>query len=87
MQPTPVAAPKALDNFFLEARCKLLDVAAILDRIGRGTSSDAVADDPRLKKVREALDVLLDGEGGRAERIQKIFSLEYDPAWVRPKPR
>jgi len=25
--------------------------------------------------------------GGRAERIQKIFSLDYDAEWERPKPR
>ena len=33
---TPLPAPKALNDFFLEARCRLLDLAAILDRIGRG---------------------------------------------------
>ena len=25
--------------------------------------------------------------GGRAERIQQIFSLEYDAEWEKPKPR
>ena len=33
---TPLPAGKALDAFFLEARSKILDVAAILDRIERG---------------------------------------------------
>jgi hypothetical protein len=28
-----------------------------------------------------------DPSGGRAERIQQIFSLEYHPAWERPQPR
>lgn len=81
-------AQKALDNYFLEARCKLLDVAAILDRINRGhESGEVLAGDPRVEKIRKALDVLLDLSGGRAERIQQIFSLEYDPAWEKPKPR
>jgi hypothetical protein len=31
--------------------------------------------------------VLHDRSGGRAERIQQIFSLDYDPAWERPQPR
>jgi hypothetical protein len=31
--------------------------------------------------------VLVDEGGGRAERVQKVFSLDYDPAWERPQPR
>ena len=84
----PLPAPKALDNFFLEARCKLLDVAAILDRINRGRESgEVLANDPRIEKIRKALKVLHDQSGGRAERIQQIFSLDYDPTWEKPKPR
>jgi hypothetical protein len=84
---SPLPAPQALETFFLEARSKLLDLAAILDRIGRGIHADEVDEDPRLLKVRQALEVLHDRSGGRAERIQKIFSLDYDPAWERPQPR
>jgi hypothetical protein len=80
-------ADKALDAFFLEARAKLLDLAAILDRIGRGAQAGDVEADPRLEKIRQALEVLHDQSGGRAERIQQIFSLDYDPAWERPQPR
>ena len=84
---TPLPASEALDRYFLEARCKLLDVAAILDRIGRGTGASAVEHDPRLEKIRQALEVLHDQSGGRAKRIQQIFSLDYDPKWDRPQPR
>ena len=83
----PLPAPKVLESYFLEARSKLLDVAAILDRIGRGDDGEDVENDPRLARIRQALEVLLDQSGGRAERIQKIFSLDYDPNWERPKPR
>lgn len=84
----PLTAKKALDDFFLEARCKLLDVAAILDRINRGQDSgEILASDPRVEKIRKALEVLHDQSGGRAERIQQIFSLEYDSSWEKPKPR
>jgi hypothetical protein len=82
---TPLAASKALDQFFLEARCRLLDVAAILDRIDRG--SGAVSADPRVDRIREALALLQGTEGSRAERIQQIFSLDYDPKWEKPRPR
>ena len=87
-QVAPLPANKALENYFFEARCKLLDIAAILDRINRGQEAGPVpADDPRIDKIRKALEVLHDQSGGRAERIQQIFSLEYDSSWEKPKPR
>ena len=84
---TPLPANSALDNYFLEARCKLLDLAGILDRIGRGTGANGVAGDPRLARIRQALEVLGDLSGGRAERIQQVFSLDYDSTWKLPQPR
>jgi hypothetical protein len=83
----PLPSRTALDAYFLEARCKLLDLAAILDRIGRGAGSSELEDDPRLARIREALEVLHDESEGRAEHIQQIFSIVYDPNWERPKPR
>ncbi len=84
---TPLPAAKALDSYFLEARSKLLDLAAILDRIGRGRDAAALEKDPRLEKIRLALEVLHDRSGGRAERIEQILSLDYDASWERPQPR
>ena len=83
----PLPAPKALDGYFLEARSKLLDLAAILDRIGRGGGAAGASEDPRLQKIRQALEVLHDQSGGRAERVQQIFSLDYDANWKLPQPR
>lgn len=82
----PLPAAKALDAYFLEARSKLLDLAAILDRVGRGRDAAALEKDPRLAKVRQALAVLQDQSGGRAERVQQIFSLDYETGWERPAP-
>ncbi len=84
---TPLPADQALERYFLEARSKLLDLAAVLDRIGRGEGASSLENDARLGRIRQALDVLLDPSGGRAERIQKIFSLDYNPAWEKPKPK
>jgi hypothetical protein len=81
----PLPAKIALDHFFLEARSKILDLAAILDRINRGEGT--VEDDARLAKIREALEILRDESGGRAERVQKLFSIDYDATWERPSPR
>ena len=85
MQPLP--APAALAAYFLECRSKLLDVAAILDRIDRGSGAETALADPRLARIREALRVLLAPDGGRAERIQRVFSLDYDPDWTVPAPK
>jgi hypothetical protein len=82
---TPLSASRVLDQFFLDARSRLLDLAAVLDRIDRGDGSAAA--DPRVERIRQALLTLLEHDGGRAERVQKLFSLEYDPEWPRPKPR
>jgi hypothetical protein len=84
---TPLPAARALDTYFLEARSKLLDLAAILDRIGRGRDGASTDNDPRLQRIRQALEVLHDRSGGRAERIQRIFSLDYDAGWEKPKPK
>ena len=83
----PLPAARALDQFFLEARSRLLDLAAILDRIGRGEGADGVAADTRAERIDKALDVLRSDAPNKAELIQKLFSLDYDPDWKRPKPR
>ena len=87
MKIQPLSASKALETYFLEARSKLLDLAAMLDRIDRGAAASDVETDARLVKVRQALQLLHDGEGSRAERVQKIFSLDYDAKWEKPQPR
>jgi hypothetical protein len=84
---TPLPAAKALDAYFLEARSKLLDLAGILDRIGRGAEAGAVGPDPRLSRIRQALEILQDVSGGRAERVQQLFSLGYEAGWERPQAR
>ena len=83
----PLPAPAVLAAYFLETRSKLLDVAAMLDRIQRGPDAEAALADPRLTRIREALAVLMANDGARAEAIQKIFSLDYDPAWKVPEPK
>ena len=80
-----LTARAALDAAFFEARSKLLDLAAILDRIDRGDGD--LGPDAHLALLREGTQALLGDGPGRAERVQRIFSLPYDAAWERPKPR
>jgi hypothetical protein len=83
----PLPAPQALDAFFLDARSRLLDLAAILDRVSRGADAPAATADPRWKKLRAGLELLLSQPAGRAEAVQRLFSHDYDPGWERPTPR
>lgn len=73
-----LTAREALDRHFLEMRAKLLEVAACLDRIDRGGGAK---EDPRLAQLGQAIQLLQDPTDGRAEKVQLLFSLPYDPEW------
>jgi len=68
-----------MDREFLTLRSRLIDLAAILDRIDR--AGDGSVTDPRLGEVRRSLDVLSDGNPDRVERVLRVFSLPYETSW------
>ncbi len=76
-------AADVLERHYLEIRCELLNVAAMLDRIGRAEISNPVEGDTRMDQIRQAIEVLLESGFGRAEKIQMVFSDEYDSDWDR----
>ncbi|QDU28792.1 hypothetical protein ETAA8_38970 [Anatilimnocola aggregata] len=81
-----LTAVETLNREFLEIRCRILDLAAMLDRLER--SDDTVADDPRLKRIHEAIDLLTksasrNSSSDRAEQVQLTFSRPYDSAWLQ----
>lgn len=84
MAAASMTAEQVFERWFLESRSKLLDVAANLDRIDRATG--APVSDPRRAGIDEALRVLLGPGPDRAEKIQMIFSREYDPDWMEGVP-
>ena len=59
-----------LDLYFLEARAKLIDIAAFLDRVERAEG----ASDFRLTAFQHALEKLCGAHGNRAEQILLEFS-------------
>ena len=83
----PLSAKTALDSYFFEARCKILDLAGILDRIHRGPGGKDVEGDNRLQRIRQALEILMDQSPARAERVQQVFSLPYEANWEIPAPK
>jgi len=74
-------AQQTLEQYFLEMRWRCLSLAADLDRIERSPGGPGVlSTDPRLAKLRQAINVLLEGKGpNRAEQVQTIFSDKTPP--------
>lgn len=71
-----------LNRDFLETRSRVLDLAAALDRLDRAPRPGATdPPDSRVGRIRQAIEALLEPGPGRAETVQRIFSLDYDPAW------
>ena len=74
-------ALEVLERDFLETRAKILEIAAVLDRIDRAPAHHHLHPDPRVGQIRQALEALCEPGPGRTETIQLIFSLEYDRDW------
>ncbi len=74
--PSGKTAKELLDMYYLQARMHLLETAAVLDRLERHPGFDEVKDDQRLLRLQDAARLLVDGQGERAERFQKLFSVE-----------
>ena len=74
----------ALDVFnreFLTIRCRLVDLAAALDRVDRVDGQ--VTDDPRWRQLQQAIGEIASPDGNRTERVQMAFSLPYSEDWRR----
>ncbi|MGB1814004.1 MAG: hypothetical protein ACPHJ3_01525 [Rubripirellula sp.] len=78
------AASQILTESFLEVRAKLLEVAATLDRIDRSLEAgeplpgEAQA---QRKQLDSAVEILLSDGSDRAERLQQLFSRQYESDW------
>ena len=69
----PLTGPQVVEQYFMEHRAKLLDIAAFLDRLDRA-AAPAGRDDVRVRALRRAIALLLDGEGDRTRRILDLLS-------------
>lgn len=78
--PSPKSGSELIDEYFIENRHRILDIAAYLDRLDRSGEA-AVKGDFRMRAFIEALQVLATGSFPRTDRIQMIFS---DPT-VEPR--
>ena len=74
----PLDREQLIQLGFIEARGRVLDVAAFLDRVQRalpapGAAGDVQTDD-RVQALCDALRVALDGRPERARRILELWS-------------
>ncbi len=72
--PNPMSRTDVVDAYFLEHRAKLLDIAAFLDRVDRADHGGDEPEDFRITSMRNALQVLDDGQGERARRVLELMS-------------
>ncbi len=69
----PMRSATIIEQGFLDARARLLDIAAFLDRLDRA-SDNAGAGDYRVRALLHAAREIHSGAFGRVERIQNILS-------------
>ena len=82
MQPAVIASPKTgrqlVDEYFIENRTRLLEIAAFLDRLDR--VDDGLAErDFRVRALREGIAVLADGSASDETRVERIQMILSDP--------
>jgi hypothetical protein len=68
---SPLSAKALVDEYFIENRTRLLELAAFLDRVDHADPSYA-AQDFRLKALTESVGML--GKPDRLDRIQMLLS-------------
>ena len=74
MASCPLTQQQLIDEYFIEHRTKILDIAAFLDRFDRASARDA-EDDFRIVAFRKALSALLNPKAGtRMEDVQVLLS-------------
>ena len=68
----PLTGPQVVDEYFIENRTRLLEIAAFLDRVDR-IDPDCAVKDFRMQVFRDAVDAL-GTPGDRLNRIQMLLS-------------
>ena len=74
----PPTVHTVLDQQYLPTRAKILEIAAVLDRLDRSAGEA----DPRADLLRSALQIVLENSPERAARVQLLLSRPYDEHWT-----
>jgi hypothetical protein len=69
---SPLSRKALIDEYFIENRTRLLEIAAFLDRLDRAGSSEPA--DFRMQAFSEALAAITHGTGDRLSQVQMLLS-------------
>jgi hypothetical protein len=72
MNTPPMTKAQVVDQYFMEHRARLIDIAAFLDRHDRAAGDGP--EDFRMDAFRESLKILLEKNPGRAQRVLELLS-------------
>ena len=79
----PLTTRQIIDEYFIENRTRLLEVAAFLDRLRRSADQAAWTSDFRMQAFSRALEALAAEPTDKVSQVQLLFS---DPT-TEPKPK
>jgi len=74
-----MTAREVLDREFFEMRAKILQLGASFDRLERAEGE--LNQEQRIELLNQGIHILLDQKSNRAEKIQLLFSREYEENW------
>ena len=70
----PLTTGQIIDEYFIENRTRLLELAAFLDRIDRSADGADAGGDFRMAAFHQALQIMTLNAPDRLDQIQLIFS-------------
>ena len=74
-----LTSTQLVDHEYLETRCMLVEIAAMLDRVDRAASRDGISfQDPRIDQIYRSLQ-LLSTPTQTADRSEQLLMLFTDP--------
>ncbi len=75
----PRSPIEILSQEFLQARAKILELAAFYDRLAAPDGS--LSEQRQLQRLNAACCILTDEQPDKASRVQLLFSRDYNPQW------
>jgi hypothetical protein len=79
----PLTTSQIIEEYFIENRTRILDLAAYLDRLTRSADRRPASEDFRMRAFQQALQILSCDEPNKVDQIQLLFS---DPT-IELKPK
>ncbi len=80
-------AQQVVQEEYLIARSKILELAAVLDRIDRaareqqGSLVELQSTSPQISLLAKGIAILQEPDMHRAKRVQELMSRPYEPDW------